>query len=77
VTSLEIPTPFRDFGDFWTPFLAGTGPAPAYVASLSEARRSALREGLARRLNAESAGPIRLTARAWSVRGEAAGSDFG
>ena len=69
VTSLEIPTPFRDFGDFWTPFLRGTGPAPAYVASLSEAQRSALRERLASRLKAEIAGGIRLRARAWGVRG--------
>ena len=69
VTSLEIPTPFRDFGDFWAPFLRGTGPAPAYVASLSEAQRSALRERLASRLKAEIAGGIRLRARAWGVRG--------
>jgi len=77
VTSLQIPTLFRDFGDFWTPLQGGTGPAPAYVASLSEAKRSALRARLARRLKAESSGGIRLTARAWGVRGEASGSDFG
>src|SRR4029453_6961310 len=32
--TLEIPTDFASFDDYWTPFLRGTGPAPSYVASL-------------------------------------------
>jgi SAM-dependent methyltransferase len=67
--SLEIPTPFQDFQDFWTPFLRGTGPAPSYAATLSQARRNLLRDRLASRLKAEADGGIRLRARAWAVRG--------
>lgn len=26
---IDVPTPFRDFDDYWTPFLGGQGPAPA------------------------------------------------
>src|SRR6185503_14496895 len=37
--SIEIPTRFSTFADFWTPFLGGTGPAPSYVASLESRRR--------------------------------------
>jgi hypothetical protein len=69
---LEIPTVFVDFDDFWQPFLGGTGPAPSYVASLEPGERLELRDRLARRLRAEPDGSIRLRARAWAVRGNAA-----
>jgi SAM-dependent methyltransferase len=65
--TLEIPTDFANFDDYWRPFLGGTGPAPAYVASLDPARREALRKRLERRLGAD--GPIQLRARAWAIRG--------
>ena len=64
--TLEIPTDFADFDDYWRPFLGGTGPAPAYVAALDPARREALRMRLERRLGA---GRIPLRARAWAIRG--------
>ena len=67
--SLEIPTDFADFNDYWTPFLGGTGPAPSYVASLDVTRREALKERLRHRLPSASAGRITLRARAWAVRG--------
>ena len=67
--TLEIPTRFQDFQDFWTPFLRGTGPAPSYAASLSQARRDLLRDRLASQLKVEADGRIRLKARAWAVRG--------
>jgi SAM-dependent methyltransferase len=66
---LEVPTHFQDFQDFWRPFLRGTGPAPSYAASLSEAHRDLLRDRLASRLKVEADGSIRLKARAWAVRG--------
>lgn len=66
---LEIPTLFRDFADFWAPFLRGTGPAPSYVASLSHEGRDGLRNRLADRLRPNADGSIRLKARAWAVRG--------
>ena len=69
VEPIELPTVFRDFDDFWTPFLGGTGPAPAYAASLSSARLSALRDEVRAHLPIGSDGRIPLTARAWSARG--------
>jgi len=65
--TIEIATDFASFDDYWRPFLGGTGPAPAYVASLDAARREALRTRLEQRLGA--AGPLRLRARAWAIRG--------
>jgi len=67
--AVEVVTPFSDFEDYWRPFLGGQGPAPGYVVSLGEERRSALRERLRRRLPTRSDGRIELIARAWAVRG--------
>ena len=65
---IEIATVFDSFDDYWAPFLSGTGPAPGYVASRSDAQRDALRERLRARL-APGGGPVDLCARAWAVRG--------
>ena len=51
--SIEIPTRFSTFADFWTPFLGGTGPAPSYVASLESRRRESLAQHLDRSLPRE------------------------
>ena len=69
VTGITVPTVFADFADYWTPFLAGGAPAPEYVVSLDEERRTALREALRDRLPIQPDGTIPLTARAWAVRG--------
>ena len=69
VEALEVPTTFADFDDYWRPFLGGQGPAPGYAASLPEDRRRALRDLLRTRLPTQPDGSIRLTARAWVVRG--------
>ena len=69
--SIEIPTRFSTFAEFWTPFLGGTGPAPAYVSSLDSRRRDALAAHLDRSLPREPDGAISLVARAWVVRGVA------
>jgi hypothetical protein len=69
VTSIEIPTPFADFDDYWRPFLGGQGPAPAYAMSLDEPARTRLRDRLRERLPTAANGSIALTARAWAVRG--------
>ncbi len=79
-TALDARAEFRDFDDYWQPFLGGQGPAPAYVASLSDDRRAALREALRARIAAPRAGPVTLRARAWAVSGRApvhAGADAG
>ena len=67
--AIDVPTVFRDFDDFWKPFLAGTGVAPAYAMSLEAEKREALRERIRASLPAESDGSIQLIARAWAVRG--------
>ena len=67
--AIEVPTIFRDFDDYWKPFLSGKAPAPAYWMSLDEQHRAKLRELLRVRLPVETDGTIRLTARAWAVRG--------
>ena len=64
-------TPFRDFDDYWTPFLGGQGSAPGYAMSLSEADRATLRERIRCALPAGPYGTIALRARAWAVRGTA------
>ncbi|HWD45282.1 MAG TPA: class I SAM-dependent methyltransferase [Actinomycetota bacterium] len=70
---LRVPTVFRDFDDYWAPFLGGQGPAPGYVMSLDAPRRAALRAALAARLPAAADGSIALTARAWAVAGRTPG----
>lgn len=69
VISIEVPTVFRDFDDYWSPFLGGQGPAPSYLISLTEERRAALRERIRAGLPIASDGSIPLVARAWAVRG--------
>jgi len=66
---IEVPTRFRDFDDYWTPFLGGQGPAPGYAMALDEGRRAALREALRARLPVAADGSIPLVARAWAVAG--------
>ncbi len=66
---IDIATPFRDFDDYWTPFLSGVAPAPGYCASLDEAAREALKERLRQSLPTDPDGRILLAARAWAVRG--------
>ena len=71
VDAIAVPMVFRDFDDYWSPFLAGGAPAPAYCMSLDAARRAALRERLRATLPLAPDGRIPLSARAWAVRGAA------
>lgn len=68
-TAIEVPTVFTDFNDYWSPFLGGQGPAPAYAMSLEESARARLRERLRERIPTRDDGSIALVARAWAVRG--------
>jgi SAM-dependent methyltransferase len=67
--AIEIPTRFASFQDYWTPFLGGTGPAPAFVASLDAGHQAMLSRQLEETLPREPDGAIALVARAWAVRG--------
>jgi SAM-dependent methyltransferase len=67
--SLQVDTIFQDFQDFWSPFLAGTGPAPSYVASLAAQAQGRLAARLRTRLISSPGAKLHLTARAFAIRG--------
>ena len=69
VRAIDVPTRFRDFEDYWSPFIGGQGPAPGYAMSLTEEHRVRLRERLRATLPAAPSGAIDLVARAWAVEG--------
>lgn len=69
VRPIDVATDFRDFDDYWTPFLGGQGPAPGYATALDEARCAALRDRIRAALPVAADGSIHLVARAWAVRG--------
>ena len=68
ITAIDILTHFRDFEDYWRPFLGGQGPAPAFAMGLDEMARAQLRELIRSRIPQQRDGSICLTARAWAVR---------
>jgi SAM-dependent methyltransferase len=70
VRPIDVTTHFRDFDDYWLPFLGGQGPAAGYVTTLAEDSRAALRERIRSRLPVSADGSISLAARAWAVRGQ-------
>lgn len=72
VRAIEVPAIFRDFEDYWSPFLSGDGRAAAYVISLSAAQRTQLEERLRATLPIRADGSIHLANRAWVVRGTSA-----
>jgi SAM-dependent methyltransferase len=71
VGAIDIPMVFRNFDDYWSPFLGKTGAAPTYLASVGSEVRERIRLYLESRLAPASDRPIALTARAWAVRGVA------
>ena len=69
VRAIDVDTIFSSFEDYWNPFLGGQGPAPSYAMSLTQEKRNELRDHIRNRLPIAEDGYIRLTARAWGVRG--------
>jgi ubiquinone/menaquinone biosynthesis C-methylase UbiE len=70
--AIDAPTTFKNFDDYWTPFLGGQAPAPGYCMSLSKNDRAALRERIRASLPIRDDGSIHLIARAWAVKGSVA-----
>jgi ubiquinone/menaquinone biosynthesis C-methylase UbiE len=68
---IEVPTIFKNFDDYWMPFLGNVGPAPSYVMSLGEKDRQKLESKLRKTLPIGEDGSISLMARAWAVKGKA------
>jgi ubiquinone/menaquinone biosynthesis C-methylase UbiE len=66
--TLHAGASYSDFNDLWEPLVAPDGSPGAYYAELKAPQRDALRKELCNRLGSP-AGPFRLTARAWYVRG--------
>ena len=69
IRHIDIWAEFKDFEDYWSPFLGGQGPAPGYVMSLDERRRAQLRERIYNSLPFALDGTIPLVMRAWAIKG--------
>jgi SAM-dependent methyltransferase len=65
---LSVTVRYPTFDIWWEPYTLGVGPAGDYVASLDDARRTALRNQC-RSVLPEA--PFEITAVAWAVRGRA------
>ncbi len=69
VRPIDISTDFKDFDDYWNPFLGGQGPAAGYAMSLNEDRRAQLRDRIYNSLPFAMDRSIPLVARTWAVKG--------
>ena len=72
VENLDIPTAFKNYDDYWTPFLGGTGSAPKYCTSLTSIAQNKLKEKLRNCLPTGPDGEILLAVRAWAIKGKVA-----
>lgn len=68
-TMLDVPTVFRDFDDYWQPFMTAQAPAPLYAQGLSPDQQDALRDAVRARLPIAPDGSVSMIARAWAIRG--------
>jgi SAM-dependent methyltransferase len=67
--AIDIPMVFKNFDDYWIPFLGKQGAAPTYLASVNEEIREKIRARLEAGLLPSPDGTIPLRARAWAVQG--------
>jgi SAM-dependent methyltransferase len=67
---LDIDTVFKNFEDYWNPFLGGQGPAPSYLDSLSAELQQELKNKLRERLHCEQDDSIKLLGRAIAIKGK-------
>ena len=67
---IVVSAEYEDFDDLWDPFTVGVGPAGQHAASLDPEQQEALKSEYRQRL-AVPDGAFRLSARAWSVIGNA------
>ena len=68
--AIDVPTKFKDFDDYWLPFLEAQGSVSKYLRGLSDDTRSAIGDQLQRQLPTAADGSISLMARAWAVKGK-------
>ena len=70
VEAVEVPIVFRDYDDYWLPYLlGGSSPGQRYLAAQGDGLRTALRERLQAMLPIAADGSIPLLGRVWAVRG--------
>jgi SAM-dependent methyltransferase len=69
IRPIDVWAAFKNFEDYWSPFLGGQGPAPGYLMSVSESRREQLRHRIYNSLPFALDGTIPLLMRAWAVKG--------
>lgn len=73
-TTLCVRMEFASFDDYWAPYIGKDGPGAEYVATLTEAQRSRLRDAVRLAyLDGEADGPRSYAALAWAVKGIAPG----
>jgi ubiquinone/menaquinone biosynthesis C-methylase UbiE len=68
---IEVITKFKNFDDYWKPFLGNVGPAPNYTMNLIGKDRQKLENKLRLSLPIREDGSISLMAKAWAVKGTA------
>jgi ubiquinone/menaquinone biosynthesis C-methylase UbiE len=68
VMPIDIQAQFRDFDDFWHPFLAAQGSVSKYLLSLDEAMKTAITTQLRQQLPIQADSSIQLVAGAWAVK---------
>lgn len=69
VIPIDIQTRFRDFDDYWLPFLGAQGSVSKYLRNLSDETLAKVREQLRLDLPIAGDGSIALNARAWAAKG--------
>jgi ubiquinone/menaquinone biosynthesis C-methylase UbiE len=69
VSPIDIDTTFKDFDDYWLPFIEAQGSVSKYLRALNDETLDAIRDLLHQRLPIESDGSIHLIARAWAIKG--------
>jgi hypothetical protein len=65
---ITVDTRFDGFNDYWSPFLGGQGPAPAYAMALDAAALTQLCERLRAQLPVAADGSIAPVAQTWAVK---------
>lgn len=69
-TTVAMRMTFASFDDYWAPYAGTEGPAAEYVATLSDADRSRLRDAVRRAyLDGDPDGERSYLANAWAVKG--------
>ena len=73
-TTLVIRMEFASFEDYWAPYVGTDGPQAEYIATLSDAERTRLRDAVKLAyVDGEPDGPRSYAALAWAVKGIAPG----